>query len=108
MTRRKMLRIVAAASIAVSAVRSFAQESSSRRKRLGIGMHSCGFHWQAARDQSSQAKFSDALDFLEYSHGLGAGGVQVTIKSRDKDYARQIRTKAEANGMYFEGQLSMP
>src|SRR5204863_3782839 len=82
--------------------------NSPRAKRLGIGMHSCGFHWQAARDQSPKARFSDALDFLEYCHGLGAGGVQVTIKSKEVQYARGVRAKAEAYGMYFEGQLSMP
>jgi sugar phosphate isomerase/epimerase len=78
------------------------------RSSLGIGMHSYGFHWKAAREKPSTAPFSDALDFLEYCHGLGAGGVQVTIASKEPGYAQRIRAKAEAYGMNFEGQLSMP
>jgi 3-oxoisoapionate decarboxylase len=107
-TRREMLRIVAtsAAGTLLFAPRLFAV--SPRPKRIGIGMHSYGFHWRAAQNRSPAAKFSDALEFLEYCHGLGAGGVQVTIKSREIQYARQIREKAEAYGMYFEGQLSLP
>src|ERR1051325_10654909 len=49
------------------------------RKRLGIGMHSYGFHWKAAKERHPAAKFSDALEFLEYARQLGAGGVQVAI-----------------------------
>src|SRR5258706_5025658 len=71
-------------------------------------MHSFGFHWQAARERRSDAQFSNALEFLDYCHGLGAGGVQVTIASRDLNEAAKIRAKTEAYGMYFEGQLSMP
>jgi sugar phosphate isomerase/epimerase len=109
MTRRKALALIAGTTGGfIAAPTPFAAQAASRPKRLGIGMHSYGFHWQAARDKSPLARFSDALDFLEYCHGLGAGGVQVTIKSKEVEYARQIRAKAEAYGMYFEGQLSMP
>src|SRR5213595_2753160 len=108
-SRRKALSLLARTSGAViAAPRILAAESPARPTRLGIGMHSYGFHWQAARDKSSLARFSDALDFLEYCHRLGAGGVQATIKSKDIEYARQIRAKAEAYGIYFEGQLSLP
>jgi 3-oxoisoapionate decarboxylase len=108
LTRREMLRILSAgaAGAILSTPRVFAV--SPRPKRLGIGMHSYGFQWRAAQDGAREAKFSDALEFVDYCHGLGAGGVQVTIKSRDAQYARQIREKAEAYGMYFEGQLSLP
>ena len=108
-TRRELLkRLAAATGMIAGAPLLSAAEISAGRKRLGIGMHSYGFHWQAGRDQSPQAKFSDALDFLEYCHTLGAGGVQVTIRSRDKEYAQKIRAKAEKYAMYFEGQLSLP
>jgi sugar phosphate isomerase/epimerase len=83
-------------------------ESAGRRTALGIGMHSYGFHWKAARDEPAKAPFSDALDFLEYCHRLGAGGVQVAISSKEKEYPARIRAKADAYGMYFEGQLSLP
>jgi len=70
-------------------------------KRLGIGMHSYGLHWKAG-------PFNDALSFLDYAHGLGAGGVQVSIGQRDATYARKLREKCEAWEMYLESQASLP
>ena len=70
-------------------------------KRLGIGMHSYGLHWKAG-------PFNDALSFLDYAHGLGAGGVQVSIGQRDATYARKLREKCEAWEMYLESQVSLP
>jgi len=70
-------------------------------KRLGIGMHSYGLHWKAG-------PFNDALSFLEYAHGLGAGGVQVSIGQRDAAYTRKLRDKWEGWGMYLEAQASLP
>src|SRR4051812_5921954 len=74
---------------------------NARVKRLGIGMHSYGLHWKAG-------PFNDALSFLEYAHGLGAGGVQVSIGQRDGAYARKLRDKWEGWGMYLEAQASLP
>lgn len=108
MTRREMLRLLAvAAPLGLVASSAFAVEPAGR-KRLGIGMHSYGFHWKAARDDRAVAKFSDALGFLQYARQLGAGGVQVIIGSRDDAYARQIRTFTERSGMYFEAQTTLP
>src|SRR4051794_18617918 len=73
----------------------------ARVKRLGIGMHSYGFHWRAG-------PFNDALSFLEYAHGLGAGGVQVSIGQRDMAYARKLRAQWEEWAMYLEAQASLP
>jgi len=78
------------------------------RKRLGIGMHSYGFHWKAARDNAPGAKFSDALEFLKYAKQLGAGGVQVSIGAKDSAYAARLRDEAERAAMYFEAQTSLP
>jgi sugar phosphate isomerase/epimerase len=71
-------------------------------------MHSYGAHWKAAREKHPRARFSDALELLEYCHQLGGGGVQVSIGAKDSGYAEKIRAKAEAWDMYFEGQLSLP
>lgn len=71
-------------------------------KRLGIGMHSYGFHWKAA------TRFHDPLTFLEYARSLGAGGVQVNIGPRDGDYARKLRERCEETQMYLESQAALP
>jgi 3-oxoisoapionate decarboxylase len=109
MTRREMLRRLAAGIPAVVAGPSmFSAENQPPRKRLGIGMHSYGAHWKAGKEKHPRAQFSDALEFLEYAHRIGAGGVQVTIGAKDSAYARRIRERTEAHGMYFEGQLGLP
>jgi sugar phosphate isomerase/epimerase len=71
-------------------------------------MHSYGAHWKAARDKHSAARFSDALEFLNYAHELNAGGVQVAIGQKDLSYAGRIRADAEKFGMYFEAQFVLP
>src|SRR4026207_468575 len=107
MTRRKMLGVLAGTTAALTCNQLSATGSPCAR-RLGIGMHSYGFHWRAAKEKNSGAKFSDALEFLVYAHQLGAGGVQVAIGSKDAEFARRIKTKAEEHQMYFEAQFSLP
>src|SRR5437588_3561611 len=107
MTRREMLKVLAGAG-GYFATASVLSAVAPPRKRLGLGMHSYGFHWQAARERSPNTKFSGALEFLEYCHQLGAGGVQVAIGSKEQSDAKRIRAKAESYQMYFEGQLALP
>ncbi len=107
LSRREMLRCLGASiPLALAAPSLLTAELS--RKRLGIGMHSYGFHWKAAKDNSPNAKFSDALEFLKYAKQIGAGGVQVTIGPKDLAYAKSLRTEAESSGMYFEAQTTLP
>jgi sugar phosphate isomerase/epimerase len=49
-----------------------------------------------------------ALDFLEYCHSLGAGGVQVSLDSIEPHYTARIRSLSEQLGMYFEAILGLP
>jgi len=109
MTRREMLRTIAASLPFLAAAPSslFAAEDTSR-KRLGVGAYSYSLHWKAARDGKPNGRFKDALEFLDYCHGLGAGGVQVSVGSKDLGYAARVRARAEAHGMYFEGDSSLP
>jgi 3-oxoisoapionate decarboxylase len=107
MTRRQMLRSITASTALLGATPLLLSAPESA-KRLGIGMHSYGSHWKAAKDNSSNAKFSDALEFLKYAKQIGAGGVQVTIGNKDFAYARKLRAEAESSGMYFEAQMTLP
>ena len=79
-----------------------------RRKRLGVCSYSYNIHWKAARDGHASVRFKDTIEFLEYCRQLGAGGVQIGVGSRDADYPKKVRAKAEAYEMYFEGQSSLP
>jgi sugar phosphate isomerase/epimerase len=76
--------------------------------QLGIGMHSYGFAWKAAKERHPQAKFAGALSLLEYAHRIGAAGVQVVIPPAESGDAPRIRARAETLGVYFEGQIVVP
>jgi sugar phosphate isomerase/epimerase len=48
------------------------------------------------------------LDFLEYAHSLGAGGIQAALSSLDSEYPRKVRDRAEELGMYIEVMAPLP
>jgi sugar phosphate isomerase/epimerase len=50
----------------------------------------------------------DTLEFLEYCHALGAGGIQAALTPPDLEYARKVRARAEQLGMYVEVMSPLP
>ena len=106
-TRREMLRRLTATMVAAAARPVFGAETASR-KRLGVCSYSYNLHWKAVRDQHPNLPFKDTLDFIEYCHRLGAGGVQVAIGSKEPGYSAKVRAKSEQYEMYLEGQVSLP
>ena len=75
--------------------------------RLGVCTYSYGIHWRGARSGTRDLIFNDSLGFMDLCHGLGAAGIQLGIGD-DLELARQIQSKRESYGMYFEGQVSLP
>src|SRR5438552_11579431 len=108
MTRRQMVGRLAASTPLLCGLPSLFGADTAGRKRLGVCSYSYNIHWKAARDGHHQVRFKDSIEFLEYCHQLGAGGVQIGVGSRDADYPGKLRAKAEAYDMYFEGQSSLP
>jgi 3-oxoisoapionate decarboxylase len=108
MTRRNALGVLAGAAASIASAPLFAATPALRPKRMGIGMHSYGFHWRAAKENPASAKFGDAFAFLKYAHQIGAGGVQVAIGAKDSAYARGIKSFVEEREMYFEAQFALP
>jgi len=108
MTRREMLGTFAGAMPLLGAATSLFGADNPRRKRLGVCSYSYNIHWKAARDGHPKVRFKDTIEFLEYCHELGAGGVQIGVGSKDTDYPKKLRAKAEAYEMYFEGQSGLP
>ena len=107
-TRRQLLgRLAASLPLVAGAVSLFGVETASW-KRFGVGAYSYSLHWKAARDAAGNGRFKDSLGFLDYCHGLGAAGVQVAVGSKEPAYAAKIRARAEALGMYFEGEAIFP
>jgi sugar phosphate isomerase/epimerase len=76
------------------------------RKRMGVGTDSYGFRWSATN--RTQARFKDALDFLDHCHQFGAGGIQAVIGDWDPEFVARFRAKAESWHMYLEGQIGLP
>jgi sugar phosphate isomerase/epimerase len=50
----------------------------------------------------------DNLEFLEHANTLGAAGIQMPLTSREPEYVRKLRARAEQLGMYFEAIASLP
>jgi sugar phosphate isomerase/epimerase len=75
-----------------------------KRQRLGIVIHS----YMYRRSAHPESRFDDPLAFLDYCHGLGAGGVQTGIGTRDQAYVKKLRERAEAHQMYLEASLALP
>ena len=108
MTRRQMLGTLAGAMPLVGIATALFGAENRGRRRLGVCTYSYNIHWKAARDGHPQVRFKDTIGFLEYCHQLGAGGVQIGVGSKDSDYPKKLRAKAEGYEMYFEGQASLP
>src|SRR5438046_37544 len=108
MTRREMLGLAASAVPMLAAAPSILGAEDTKRKRLGICTYSYNLHWKAAREGNPKARFKDPLEFLEYCHQLGAGGVQMAIGSTETGYTARLRARVEERGMYLEGELGLP
>jgi sugar phosphate isomerase/epimerase len=97
LTRRELLTAGATALVAGAA------GAADDRRRMGVVIHSYGL-----RAAGKESHFDDPLAFLEYCHGLGAGGVQTSLGARDDAYADRLRERAKALGMYVEGSVRAP
>src|SRR3954466_1736822 len=89
MKRRKFLFAAAAACATAPAV-----------PRAALGIATTSF--------MSFRKPKDTLEFLEYCHALGAGGIQAELSSTEPDYLKKLRAASEQYGMYLEVMASLP
>jgi 3-oxoisoapionate decarboxylase len=83
--------------------------SASRPVRLGICSDSYGIRRRQAGD-SRQAgeRFGEPMGFLAFCHERGAGGIQLEIGARDKEYADRLRRQAEDWEMFVEASVRLP
>lgn len=104
MNRRDLI----AALSSLAAARSLLATVGEGRSLLGMCTFSCHQHWKAIQAGEPGVKFSDAISFYRYARKLGAEGVQTPLRSKDTNFAKQIRAFVEINGGYYEGDLRMP
>jgi sugar phosphate isomerase/epimerase len=50
----------------------------------------------------------DPLGFVEHCRAAGAGGVQLALGLRDREYAGRLHRLLDSSGMYLEGILRLP
>lgn len=75
---------------------------------MGIVVHSYASRWNSKAESKKYPAFTNAIDLLEHSHSIGAGGIQVVIKDWTLDFGKKVRERREKLGMYLEGSLGVP
>jgi len=80
----------------------------SGKSRLGIAQFSYSAMLRANRAAKSEKRLSEPLNFIDHCHKAGAGGVQMNLGIRDRNYASKVRRKAEDYGIFVEGSVSLP
>ena len=64
---------------------------------------------RTAKPPEGVQAFTGPVDFLEHCHRLQTVGVQISVRNwAVGGLGKKLRTKAEALGMYLEGQISLP
>jgi len=79
-----------------------------KKSRLGIADFSFNIRLRAERSGKMKGNLGDPLNFLDYCHNIGAGGIQMNIGIRDEAYTHKIRQKTEKYNMFIEGSTSLP
>jgi sugar phosphate isomerase/epimerase len=100
--RRELLWSLGGAALASTLGGRGAASAASRGTRVGVCVYS--YHLRGRSDRS----FLEPSSFLEYCHGIGAGGIQAAIGPRDAEYTRTLRGRAEEHGMFVEGIARLP
>jgi sugar phosphate isomerase/epimerase len=103
LNRREFLARAGGAALGSMGAGGFLRAASGARK-CGMGVVIYSYHLRAGADRS----FIEPMHFLEYCHGIGAGGIQAAIGAKDKAYTDKLRSSAEDYGMFVEATASLP
>lgn len=105
--RRDVIKLAAAAPLALSAMAVGEETKKSPQTSLGVGSASYGYLLRE-KPPGGAIDLRHPLAFLEYCHARGAGGIQIGLAVRDEQEAKQLRERAEKLGMFVEGSLATP
>lgn len=100
MKRRDFLQAVAAGTAACLPEVARVAEAQEAIPRTAMGI--CEYSFSASPHTKS------TLDFLEYAHALGAGGVQTGLDKLSPDYLDEVRRRAGELRMYLEVIVGLP
>jgi hypothetical protein len=60
---------------------------------MGIVVHSYASRWNSKIESKKYPGFMDAIDLLQHSHEIGAGGIQVVIRDWTVDFGKKVRER---------------
>lgn len=108
--RRDLIRSLAATAtfLGMSQHLPALHHAADRGKRMGIVVHSYTIRGRSNQNSKTYPPFKDALELLEHVHLYGAGGIQTRTRNWSRDFAKRLRKRSEALGMYVEGSISTP
>jgi 3-oxoisoapionate decarboxylase len=108
-SRREFIQRTSMAPIAIGAALAWPIKSVPVNSTpMGIVVHSYASRWNSKIESKKYPGFMNAIDLLEHSHEIGAGGIQVVIKDWTLDFGKKVRERREKLGMYLEGSLGVP
>lgn len=76
--------------------------------QLGVVIYCFGIRQQAEESRDEGRDLFDPLNFLKHCRGVGAGGIQAPLRTKDETYTSKLRQEAEAYEMFIEGIASLP
>jgi len=76
------------------------------KTQLGVCIYCLGIRSRAERSHGTD--LTDPVNFLEHCRQLGAGGIQVPLKTHDSAYTAGLRRRAESYEMFIEGIAGLP
>jgi len=79
-----------------------------KSKRMGIVVHSYASRWNSKVESKKYPGFMNAMDLLEHSARIQAGGIQVGVTNWSQDFAKKVRDRREQLGLYVEGSIGLP
>lgn len=78
------------------------------KKEMGIVVHSYWKRWNSKVPSERFPAFQNAIQLMEHSHAIGAGGIQVGVNGWTEKFVRELATLREKTKMFLEGSIRLP
>src|SRR5437879_2405869 len=101
MTRRQILQATALVPALITRARAASTNPLGKR---GIGAGPAGF----GQRLRANSKANPPVDFIDYCHELGLGGLEMRLPSTDPEAVKQLRQKLESYNMRAILDIPLP
>ena len=83
-----------------------ARGDQAQPARCGMGV--VAYSYSVRRSAEPKGRLHDPIGFVEHCRAQGAGGVQLSLGTRDREYCARLRDVLRTANMYVEGIVSLP